>query len=50
MWLPGWGVTKQERDPESGLVTRQLYDPPTEVRTRVAVAPGQTEHVAVTLP
>ena len=50
VWLPGWGVTKQERDPESGLVTRQLYDPPTEVRTRVAVAPGQTEHVAVTLP
>jgi hypothetical protein len=49
-WLPGWTVARQERDPESGLITRQTYGPPVEVVRSIRVAPGQTTDVLTTLP
>jgi hypothetical protein len=50
VWLPGWLPARQERDPESGLITRQTYSPPVEVRKSVTVAPGQSATVTVTVP
>jgi hypothetical protein len=30
-WLPNWNIDRQERDPESGLVTRIFFAPPLEI-------------------
>jgi hypothetical protein len=50
VWLPGWLPARQERDPESGLITRQTYTPPVEVRTPVTIAPGQTATANIVVP
>ncbi|MDB5306839.1 MAG: hypothetical protein JWO38_1041 [Gemmataceae bacterium] len=42
VWLPGWTVARHERDPETGLITRQSYGPPVEVVSRVAVERGKS--------
>lgn len=49
-WLPGWGVAKQERDPESGMVVRQTYAPPKEAAKRVTVAAGTNAEAGISLP
>lgn len=46
-WLPGWTVVKQERDPESGLITRQTYGPPLEVKQSLRVAAGAKSDLAM---
>ena len=38
VWLPGWDVVKQERDPESGLIARQTYVKPMEATRAVKLA------------
>jgi hypothetical protein len=50
VWLPGWLPARQERDPESGLIARQTYSPPVEVRKSLAVASGQTATAIVAVP
>jgi hypothetical protein len=50
VWLPGWLPARQERDPESGLIARQTYSPPVEVRTSVTVVPGQAATASLTVP
>jgi hypothetical protein len=41
-WIPGWDVTKQERDPETGLVTRQTYSAPLEASRSVKLDAKKT--------
>ncbi len=50
VWLPGWLPGKQERDPESGLIVRMGYSPPTEVVRRVVVEAGRPVDVTVSVP
>ena len=50
VWLPGWTPAAQERDPESGLVSRMNYAPPVEVARRTTVERGQTVDVSVAVP
>jgi hypothetical protein len=41
-WLPNWNIDQQERDPESGLVTRLFFAPPLEIIKSVSLkARGQ---------
>ncbi|MBX9581670.1 MAG: carboxypeptidase-like regulatory domain-containing protein [Gemmataceae bacterium] len=40
-WLPGWLPARQERDPETGLVTRMTYSDPVEAGRPVAVEAGR---------
>lgn len=43
-WHPNWDVSKQERDPESGLTCRQTYGKPFETSTTVKLGErGATE-------
>ena len=41
-WHPSSAVVRQERDPESGFITRQTYGPPVEAVRRATVEPGRT--------
>ena len=50
VWLPGSVVVKKERDPESGLFTRQTYAPPREVTHDLAVQPGRSTEANVGVP
>lgn len=50
VWLPGWKVARQERDPESGLVIRQSYTPPVEATRKVPIAPQRTAPVEIIVP
>ena len=50
VWLPGWTPARQERDPESGIVTRQTYTPTIEVKTKVRVEAGKSTTKTFTLP
>jgi len=48
-WHPGWLPARQDRDPETGLVSRMTYGPPLE-RVRVAdVHVGATSDIVLTL-
>ena len=38
VWLPNWRVARQERDPESGLVSRLFFEPPLEQEQPIVVA------------
>jgi hypothetical protein len=38
-WMPNWHEARQERDPESGLVTRVAFQPPMEQQCQVVVDP-----------
>jgi len=50
VWHPGWTVAKQERDPENGMIIRQSYGPPLEVKNAVTIARGQTQSTTVAIP
>jgi hypothetical protein len=50
VWMPNWNVTKQERDPESGLIARQTYAPPIEHRQPLQVEAGATRHADFVVP
>jgi hypothetical protein len=41
-WLPSWVVTKREREPENGLVSRIRFAPPAEQTAHVEVRAGAT--------
>lgn len=49
-WHPGWLPARQDRDPESGLVTRMTYAPPVEQVRYTEVRVGGTSDIALTLP
>ncbi len=50
VWLPNWNVAKRERDPETGLITRQSYESPIEVKHPVKVSPNQASELSITVP
>ncbi|MCI0461491.1 MAG: hypothetical protein L0Z62_31455 [Gemmataceae bacterium] len=43
-WLPSWRKERQERDPETSLVTRWAFRPAVERRRSVEVRAGMTTH------
>lgn len=49
-WHPNWLVTRTERNPESGLTSRQLYAPPLEIARPVTITPGRTKLANLTMP
>ncbi|MBX9622983.1 MAG: carboxypeptidase-like regulatory domain-containing protein [Gemmataceae bacterium] len=49
-WLPGWLPAQQDRDPESGLVSRLTYGEPIEKSHPVTVEPGPTSAADLTVP
>lgn len=48
-WHPHWHGAKQERDPETGLVTRQTYAAPLEVASPARVEAGRTANAELRL-
>jgi hypothetical protein len=50
VWHPGWLPARQDRDPETGLISRMTYAPPVERVGRAGVAAGRTTDIAVSLP
>ncbi|MFO0798911.1 MAG: carboxypeptidase-like regulatory domain-containing protein [Gemmataceae bacterium] len=46
-WHPNWRPARQDRDPETGLVSRMTYAPPLERTTPVEVTAGMTCDVAL---
>jgi hypothetical protein len=42
-WLPGWEATQRDREPETGLISRQWYSAPLERSSSVEV---KTESIA----
>lgn len=50
MSLPNWGLMRQERDPETGLITRQQYAPPIELKQALRVEAGATRYATFELP
>lgn len=49
-WHPNWRPAGQDRDPETGLVSRMTYSSPLEVVRTTEVAGGGSAHVSFTLP
>jgi hypothetical protein len=49
-WLPGWSPARQDRDPETGLITRMSYTDPIEVSRVATVEVGRPEEVTITVP
>lgn len=49
-WLPNWDIARQERDPETGVVSRLEFRLPHRVTRPVHVAPQSVAHVGFTLP
>lgn len=49
-WHPNWRPARQERDPETGLVSRMTYEAPLERTTTAEVAAGAVRDIAVSLP
>lgn len=49
-WHPGWLPARQDRDPETGLVTRMTYAPAVERVRRADVRVGAVSAVEMTLP
>jgi hypothetical protein len=49
-WLPNWKVAKQERDPESGLVTRIAFDKPFEIERPLVVKEKDLKDELLRLP
>jgi hypothetical protein len=50
VWHPGWVPARQDRDPETGLVSRMTYSPAVDRAEQVEVAAGSTRRVELTLP
>lgn len=48
-WHPNWQVIRQERDPESSLISRVVFAPPLEVEQEVVVEPRKAAAVQFTL-
>ncbi|MBM4072429.1 MAG: carboxypeptidase regulatory-like domain-containing protein [Planctomycetes bacterium] len=48
-WHPGWHVIRQERDPESSLISRITFAPPLEIEQEVIVQPNLPATVDFTL-
>ncbi|MBA4067117.1 MAG: hypothetical protein C0501_26100 [Isosphaera sp.] len=48
-WLPGWGVRRQDRDPDSVVYTRMTYTDPVERVGPATVRPGLTAEVGLTV-
>ncbi|QDU20729.1 carboxypeptidase-like regulatory domain-containing protein [Urbifossiella limnaea] len=46
-WHPNWRPARQDRDPETGLVSRMTYGPPLERTTPVGVTAGATSDLAL---
>lgn len=49
-WHPGWLPARQDRDPETGMLSRMTYAPPVERAAPAAVTPGATSDAVLTLP
>ncbi len=50
VWHPGWLPARQDRDPESGLVTRMTYAPAIEQARLTDVRAGGNSDIELTLP
>jgi hypothetical protein len=48
-WMPNWNKTRQDRDPESGLVTRITFHPALEQEREVVVVAGVEAPVHFTI-
>lgn len=48
-WHPSWRPARQDRDPETGLVSRMTYQAPLERTTHINVTAGATADVAISL-
>jgi hypothetical protein len=44
-WMPSWHIARQERNPETGLVNRIVFQPPVEQGIRVEVEPKEVKAV-----
>ncbi|OAI47515.1 hypothetical protein AYO44_09385 [Planctomycetaceae bacterium SCGC AG-212-F19] len=42
-WMPNWHPAGRDLDPESGIVLRQRFLPPVEMKQTVVVSPGSTQ-------
>ena len=40
-WMPSWHILRTERNPESGEVTRLIFEPPMHQRRKVTVTAGE---------
>ncbi|HYH68560.1 MAG TPA: carboxypeptidase-like regulatory domain-containing protein [Urbifossiella sp.] len=49
VWHPNWRPARQDRDPETGLISRMTYGSPLERTVTAEVAAGGVANVAVTL-
>jgi hypothetical protein len=49
-WHPGWLPARQDRDPETGLVSRMTYAPPVDQARTAVVTAGGTTDIALSLP
>jgi hypothetical protein len=49
-WLPNWRVARQERDPESGLVSRLYFEQPIEVEQPLIVGSEDKMDLLLTIP
>jgi hypothetical protein len=48
-WLPNWHIAKHERDPETALITRIVFQPPVELSQPLALRPTATVEASFTL-
>jgi len=48
-WLPNWHTGGRDLDPESGIIIRQCFRPPVEVKQTITVEKGKGSSIAVTL-
>ncbi len=49
-WLPNWHVARQERDPESGLVSRLFFEPPFELELPLELGTEDKTDLMLALP
>jgi hypothetical protein len=50
VWMPHWLVIRQERDPESGLITRQTYAAPIEHSQPIQIQARDPRHADFVVP
>jgi hypothetical protein len=48
-WLPNWREAEHQRDPETSLITRLIFQPPVERQETIALEPRQTGTVSFAL-
>ena len=49
-WLPNWRVARQERDPESGLVSRITFEQPHEIELPLVVGEKDQTDLELKVP